>query len=88
MAYPSLFYAGNNCILEEKSKMRDISHSPDIILDAPNARDDFYTTLLDWAPTGNLMVGLDRECYIWNRVIDFFFTLGWPTGKDDRVSHR
>lgn len=73
IANPSLFYAqkpfSSAASYPLPSKPRDISQSPDLVLDAPKARDDYYTTLLDWAPSGNLMVGLDTDCYIWNKVV-------------------
>jgi hypothetical protein len=65
MASPSLFYASRNA---RKRKQREISKTPDLILDAPNAIDDFYTRLIDWSITGNMLVALAEECYVWNKV--------------------
>lgn len=66
MAQPSLFYARTP--KSQKSARRGISRTPDLVLDAPGARDDFYTRLIDWSPSGNMLVGLGGICYVWNKV--------------------
>jgi hypothetical protein len=66
MASPSLFYASRD--IKKQVKRRGISKTPDLVLDAPNALDDFYTRLIDWSCTGNMLVALAEDCYVWNKV--------------------
>lgn len=66
MASPSLFYASKDT--RKQSRQRIISKTPDLVLDAPNARDDYYTRSIDWSVTGNMLVALAESCYVWNKV--------------------
>jgi hypothetical protein len=66
MASPSLFYSSRDIV--RQPKRRGISKTPDLVLDAPNALDDFYTRLIDWSSTGNMLVALAEDCYVWNKV--------------------
>ncbi|KAI8897392.1 WD40-repeat-containing domain protein [Globomyces pollinis-pini] len=63
---------------------RIISHSPDLVLDAPLARDDFYCTLLDWSVKDDLLVALDKACYL--RSKDGNTTKIWETTAPDYIS--
>lgn len=47
---------------------RPVSMQPIKVLDAPNLRDDFYTTLLAWSSKGDLAVGLADNVYLWNNT--------------------
>lgn len=47
---------------------REVSRTPDMVLDAPESRDDYYCKLIDWSIDGNLLVGLGAACYSWNKV--------------------
>ena len=68
MANPSLFYASQkNSSAGIKQRIQDIAKTPEMVLDAPNFRDDYYTTLLSWGPNGNMLVGLNDECFLWNQ---------------------
>ncbi|EPX72730.1 Cdc20/Fizzy family WD repeat protein [Schizosaccharomyces octosporus yFS286] len=56
--------------LEPQTNARRKKHSssqilPFRILDAPELRDDFYTTLLAWSPLGELAIGLAENVYLW-----------------------
>lgn len=74
MANPSLFYANpavsrnKTNLYSVKQRLQEIAKTPEMVLDAPNVRDDYYTTLLSWSPTGNMLVGLDHECFLWNQT--------------------
>ncbi|KAJ4479190.1 WD40 repeat-like protein [Lentinula aciculospora] len=46
-------------------EFRKVAKTPFRILDAPGLSDDFYTNLVDWAPSGLLAVGLDEHVYLW-----------------------
>jgi hypothetical protein len=48
---------------------RQLPHSPELVLDAPSVRNDYYSTLLDWSRLGTIAVGLDHQAYLWNQVI-------------------
>ncbi|XP_053739747.1 cell division cycle protein 20 homolog [Synchiropus splendidus] len=47
-------------------KTRYISPTPDRILDAPDLRNDFYLTLLDWSSLNVLAVALNNSVYLWD----------------------
>ena len=47
--------------------VRLISRSPASILDAPDARDDFYTRLLDWSSDDHIAVALGSQAYLWKK---------------------
>jgi hypothetical protein len=47
---------------------RTLFKSPELILDAPSLRNDFYSTLLDWSCLGTVVVALDHEAFVWNQV--------------------
>ncbi|EPY52693.1 Cdc20/Fizzy family WD repeat protein [Schizosaccharomyces cryophilus OY26] len=56
--------------LESKTNTCKKKHTPDQILpfrilDAPELRDDFYTTLLAWSPRGDLAIGLAENVCLW-----------------------
>lgn len=46
--------------------VRNISQSPERILDAPGLVDDYYLNLLEWGPSELLSVALGTEIYLWN----------------------
>ncbi|KAJ3257099.1 ubiquitin-protein transferase activating protein [Boothiomyces macroporosus] len=50
-----------------KEFKRIIPNSAEMVLDAPNARDDYYCSLLDWASSGDLLVGLANQSFLWNK---------------------
>ena len=45
---------------------RQISHTPEKILDAPDLLDDYYLNLLDWSSKDVLAVALGQTVYLWN----------------------
>jgi cell division cycle protein 20 (cofactor of APC complex) len=45
---------------------RQISHTPEKILDAPDLLDDYYLNLLDWSSKNVLAVALGQTVYLWN----------------------
>ena len=65
---------------------RQISHTPERILDAPGLRDDFYLNLLDWAPNNTLAVGLGRTVYLWHATSQTVTTLMQTTVEGDYIS--
>jgi cell division cycle protein 20 (cofactor of APC complex) len=45
-----------------------ISTSAERVLDAPNLRDDFYLSLLDWSTSNMIALALEGAVYTWNPV--------------------
>jgi len=45
-----------------------ISTSAERVLDAPNLRDDFYLSLLDWSVGNMIALALDGSLYTWNPI--------------------
>ncbi|XP_033122183.1 cell division cycle protein 20 homolog [Anneissia japonica] len=57
----------SNCGSTTKCKSyRQIPQNADRIMDAPQLRDDYYLTLMDWGLKNLIAVGLDNEVYLWN----------------------
>ncbi|CAJ2673637.1 unnamed protein product [Trifolium pratense] len=54
--------SGNQCIPRRYPKKESK------VLDAPNIRDDYYTSTFDWGKNNMLAVGLGTEIYVWNSV--------------------
>ncbi|MCI25087.1 cell division cycle 20.5 cofactor of APC complex-like, partial [Trifolium medium] len=54
--------SGNQCL------PRRLPKNESKVLDAPNIRDDYYTSTLDWGKNNILAVGLGTEIYLWNSV--------------------
>ena len=50
------------------NRPRVIPTNPYVVLDAPNARDDYYVNVLDWSCHGTLLVGLSNDAYLWTQV--------------------
>lgn len=46
---------------------RMISRTPDLVLDAPGVRNDYYSSVLDWSSRDDIVVALDKQCILWNR---------------------
>ncbi len=65
---------------------RQISHTPERILDAPGLRDDFYLNLLDWSLHNTLAVGLGRTVYLWHAASQTVTTLMQTSDIDDYIS--
>jgi cell division cycle protein 20 (cofactor of APC complex) len=53
---------------KEESVRAYISNSAERILDAPNLRDDFYLSLLDWSAGDMIGLALDGALYTWNPI--------------------
>ncbi|XP_053911533.1 cell division cycle protein 20 homolog [Cuculus canorus] len=51
-----------------RRKGRCISSAADRILDAPDIRDDYYLTLLDWSTQNLLALALDTTVYLWDHT--------------------
>jgi cell division cycle protein 20 (cofactor of APC complex) len=65
---------------------RQISHTPERILDAPGLRDDFYLNLLDWSPQNTLAVGLGRTVYLWHATSQTVATLMQTSVEGDYIA--
>ena len=50
----------------KKKASRHIPQAPERILDAPDIRNDYYLSLVDWSNTGVLAVALGAHIYLWN----------------------
>lgn len=59
----------------KQSAPRHIQTVPEKILDAPEFLDDFYLNLIDWSPTNNLAVSLNKDLYIWNATTKDIYQL-------------
>jgi cell division cycle protein 20 (cofactor of APC complex) len=56
-------------VLEGKESNRIfVSTSAERVLDAPNLRDDFYLSLLDWSASNMIALALDGVLYTWNPI--------------------
>lgn len=55
--------------LNEKKNRSPENLLPFRILDAPELRDDFYTSLLSWSPKGDLAIGLAENIYLWSKEL-------------------
>ncbi|KAJ3925010.1 MAG: WD40 repeat-like protein [Lentinula lateritia] len=55
----------SSLINKPRPEYRNVAKTPFRILDAPGLSDDFYTNLIDWAPSGVIAVGLDKHVYLW-----------------------
>ncbi|KAJ3741019.1 WD40-repeat-containing domain protein [Lentinula detonsa] len=49
---------------QPRPEIRQVAKMPIRMLDAPGLSHDFYTNLVDWAPSGALAVGLDTHVYL------------------------
>jgi WD40 repeat protein len=47
-----------------KQTQRMISKTPEMILEAPGARDDYYCSLLDWSSRDQIVIALDQKCIL------------------------
>ncbi|XP_071949532.1 cell division cycle protein 20 homolog [Antedon mediterranea] len=57
----------SNCSSTTKYKShRQIPQAADRIMDAPQLRDDYYLTLIDWGAKNLISVALDKQVYLWN----------------------
>ncbi|XP_071798661.1 cell division cycle protein 20 homolog [Asterias amurensis] len=90
---PQEGYYNNLKVLYSSSKSavkskpgRFIRKAADRVLDAPELRDDFYLTLLDWGSRNFVAVALHDEVYLWNAVSGTIEHLMKLEGADDYVS--
>jgi cell division cycle protein 20 (cofactor of APC complex) len=67
-------------------KHRQISHTPEKILDAPDLVDDYYLNLLDWSSRNVLAVALGQTVYLWNAVTGQIDTLMQTSQAGDHVT--
>eukprot|EP01103_Thecamoeba_quadrilineata_P008976 TRINITY_DN18689_c0_g1_i1.p1 TRINITY_DN18689_c0_g1~~TRINITY_DN18689_c0_g1_i1.p1 ORF type:complete len:501 (+),score=83.71 TRINITY_DN18689_c0_g1_i1:215-1504(+) len=51
-----------------KKYYREIPHTPEQVLDAPEILDDYYLNLLDWGSKNVMAVGLGQNVYLWNAL--------------------
>eukprot|EP01043_Picozoa_sp_COSAG02_P000806 COSAG02_NODE_16_length_56207_cov_9.816122_23_plen_524_part_00 len=65
---------------------RQISHTPEKILDAPDLLDDYYLNLLDWSSKNVLAVALGQTVYLWNAHTGQISQLTQTTTTDDYVA--
>eukprot|EP01051_Picozoa_sp_SAG22_P016529 SAG22_NODE_2350_length_2678_cov_4.230322_2_plen_166_part_00 len=65
---------------------RQISHTPEKILDAPDLLDDYYLNLLDWSSKDVLAVALGQTVYLWNAKTGQISQLMQTSGADDYVA--
>lgn len=50
-----------------RNSLRTLPKHPELILDVPNLKDDFYLNLFDWSKFNEkIAIGIDNELYIWN----------------------
>jgi cell division cycle protein 20 (cofactor of APC complex) len=54
--------------VEKEDPRAYISTTAERVLDAPNLRDDFYLSLLDWSAGNMIALALDGSLYTWNPV--------------------
>jgi hypothetical protein len=64
-SYPTPSSSGNQ---RRKLSKRSLFKSPELILDAPCLRNDFYSNVLDWSCLGTIVVALDHQAFVWNQV--------------------
>ena len=65
---------------------RQISHTPEKILDAPDLLDDYYLNLLDWSCQNVLAVALGQTVYLWNAHTGSISQLTHTTEPEDYVA--
>ena len=65
---------------------RQISHTPEKILDAPDLLDDYYLNLLDWSSKNVLAVALGQTVYLWNAHTGQISQLTQTSTTDDYVA--
>jgi cell division cycle protein 20 (cofactor of APC complex) len=65
---------------------RQISHTPEKILDAPDLLDDYYLNLLDWSSKNVLAVALGQTVYLWHAHTGQISQLTQTSQTDDYVA--
>jgi cell division cycle protein 20 (cofactor of APC complex) len=72
---------------KKNNSIRNVTLSPEKILDAPDFRDDFYLNLIDWSSVNCLAVALNRDLYIWNATSkDIFQLFSLDDSTDDYIT--
>jgi len=69
----------------KKKASRHIPQAPERILDAPDIRNDYYLSLVDWSSTGVLAVALGAHIYLWNNATGAISQLAELGGLDEYV---
>ena len=69
----------------KKKATRHIPQAPERILDAPDIRNDYYLSLVDWSSTGVLAVALGSHIYLWNSATGSISQLAELEGLDEYV---
>ena len=69
----------------KKKASRHIPQAPERILDAPDIRNDYYLSLVDWSSTGVLAVALGAHIYLWNSATGSISQLAELGGLDEYV---
>ncbi|XVF55932.1 hypothetical protein PTKIN_Ptkin06aG0075400 [Pterospermum kingtungense] len=70
-------------------KMRHISQTPDLKLDAPHILDNYYMNLLDWGHNNVVAIALNHQIYLWdasNGCVSEFVTVNHEEGPVSSVS--
>jgi hypothetical protein len=70
-------FAINRLEIVDKPRRR-IGSNPEMILDAPACRDDYYSNLLDWSCKDLILVGLDKAAYIYQKVLSLIEEIDSP----------
>ncbi|XP_073016792.1 cell division cycle 20.2, cofactor of APC complex-like isoform X1 [Primulina eburnea] len=52
--------------ISDHKPLRQFPKQESRILDAPNIRNDYYLSVMDWGRTNILAVALDKKLYLWN----------------------
>lgn len=77
-----VLYTQNKQTTFVKRTARNISTTPERILDAPDMVNDYYLNLLDWSANNLVAVALGSVVYLWNAVEGSISEL-YDTGSDD-----
>ncbi|XP_071839545.1 cell division cycle protein 20 homolog isoform X2 [Apostichopus japonicus] len=80
-----LYSSSKNSAANAKSR-RHIPQTEEKILDAPDLKDDFYLSLIDWSSLNVLAVALNQEVYLWNANSSNINHLLTLQGEDEYVS--
>lgn len=64
-SFDSIFSTMSTSIFSGGKPPRRVNHTPIKVLDAPELRDDFYLSLIDWSSSNVLAVSLADSIYLW-----------------------
>ncbi|KIK60513.1 hypothetical protein GYMLUDRAFT_167917 [Collybiopsis luxurians FD-317 M1] len=68
---------------QPRPRIRQVAKAAFKTLDAADLAEDFYTNLIDWAPSGLLAVGIGEQVFLWKGDSDVTKLCSVSTSKDE-----